>query len=149
MRPQRVAWLVAATLGLVAPVALGWTFGIAIHARVNEHEFTRVGVKSDGCKLSYNLRFTAPESGYSSKSKVRNYHRFRARLLFKNGKAITSEIFANDQPGKRMIYLSHDTEDEACWAKEKVELQDVDVVGCRGKGCKIGQFARVLPDFSH
>lgn len=148
-RQQHIAWLVCAAVLALEPTALGWSFGIGVHMTVNGHEFHRVAVESDGCKLNVALRFNAPASGYDAKAKVRNYHRFRARLLFKNGKAITTDVYANDRPGKRVIRLSHDTEYEACWAKEKVELKDVDVIGCRAKRCRVGEFARVTPEFSN
>lgn len=140
-----------AALGVLAltPSALAWKFGIGIRITVNQHEFNRVAVESDGCKLNLALHFEAPEKGYQDKSPRRNYHRFQGRLLFKNGKEVKTEIFANDKPGKRVIRLQHDTEHDACWAKAKVELKDVDVVGCRAKKCKLESFARVTPEFSN
>lgn len=151
MKHSRFLAAVAA-LGVLAltPSALAWKFGIGIHMTVNQHEFNRVAVENDGCKLNIALHFEAPEKGYDDKaSPRRNYHRFRGRLLFKNGKEVKTDIFANDTPGKRVIRLTHDTEHEACWAKEKVELKDVDVVGCRAKKCKLESFARVTPEFSN
>jgi hypothetical protein len=140
----------AACFVFALPAAgLGWTYGTSVHMTINGHQFHRVAVENDGCKLNLTLKFEAPEKGYDSKSKVRNYHRFQARLLFKNGKDVKTQVFANDQPGKRMIRLVHDSEHEACWGKEKVELKDVDVVGCRGKKCKLESFARVTPEFSN
>ena len=104
---------------------------------------------STECNLQLRLDFSAPEKGYDSRAKNRNHHRFKARLLFKNGKAVVTKIFNNHSPGRRMYQEAIDTSDEACWGKTKAQLQDVEVVGCRGDKCEIPAFVRVLPDYGH
>lgn len=132
----------------VTSLALGSTLDFAIRASVNGHEFSRVRVDASGCVLNVRLDFSAPESGYSSKAKNRNHHRFRARLLFKNGKALVTKVFNNRAAGKRTYGEQLDTSDGACWGKEQLELKDVEVVGCRGTGCTMPDFAHALPDWS-
>ena len=148
MRLPAASGLALAAL-LVAPVALAWSLDFPIHASVNGHEFDRVRVDSAECTLKLRLDFSAPEKGYDSRAKNRNHHRFKARLLFDNGKAVVTKIFNNRAPGRRTYREGIDTSDGACWGKEKVHLKDVEVVGCRGDKCEVPAFARVLPDYGH
>lgn len=134
---------------LVAGPALAWVFSTPINTKVNGHEFHRVQLEGTDCKVALKLSFVAPESGYQAHAKNRNLYRFKARLLFRNGKVLETKPFYNDAPGRRVVKLELDTSGEACWSKEKIELKDFDVAGCRGRGCKIDSFARVVPDFGH
>lgn len=108
-----------------------------VNTRVNGHAFDRVRVKRADCALEVRLDFAAPEEGYSARAKNRNVHRFRARLLFKSGKVVTTLPFNNRGPGRRMYSEVVDTSGDACWAKDELRLKDVEVVGCRGRGCRI------------
>jgi hypothetical protein len=125
---------------LAAPVALAWTVDWPVRVRVNGHEFDQVRVESDGCALKVRLFFSAPEKGYDSRAKVRNHHRFKGRISFKNGKSVVTKIFNNRAAGRRTYTEVIDTTDQACWAKEKTDLDNVDVVGCRGRGCAVPGF---------
>ncbi len=138
--------LALAALALTAP-ALAWSYSRTINARVNKHAFHRVDVKSDDCKLEIGLYFDAPPEGYDSGAKNRNHHRFKARFLFKNGKSVVTPIIGNAKPGKRRFIHRYDSADAACWAKEEVQLKDVDIEGCRGQGCKVKDFSRILPEY--
>jgi len=144
---RRRAVAIATSLLLLAGTALAWDYAFPINAKVNGHDFHRVRVDGADCALKVKLDFTAPKAGYESRSKNRNRYYFRARLLFKNGKSVTTPVFGNGAAGERTYKYVHDTGDEACWSKERVELKDVDFVGCRGEGCKVKSFARVIPDY--
>lgn len=136
--------LVAAAI-LTAPASLAGNVDWPVNARVNGHEFNRVRVEGADCSLKLRLDFTAPEDGYSGRAKNRNVHRFRALLLFKTGKVLVTLPFNNRGPGKRVYDEVVDTSAQGCWGKDELQLKDVEVVGCRGKGCRIPEFQRTAP----
>lgn len=135
-----VAIPAALTLLSIAAPALAWVFEFPITARVNGHEFDRIEVVGKDCSLTVRLWFDAPKDQYASRAKNRNHHRFRARVLFDNDQTLITTVFGNGTPGKRMLTHREDTSAQGCWSKKKLKVRDVDVVGCRAKGCK-------LPDF--
>lgn len=144
---RRSGRALAVSVLLLAAPALAWSFAFPINAKVNGHEFHHVRVEGAECSLKLKLDFLAPKQGYESRAKNRNRHYFRARLLFDNGKTVTTPVFGNGAPGERTYKYAHDTGGEGCWSKTRVELKDVDFVGCRGEGCKVESFARVIPDY--
>ena len=148
MRVSPSSRLTVALLLATAP-ALAWVFTTPINTKVNGHEFHRIHAEGSECNVALKLSFVAPEAGYKARAKNRNYYRFKARLLFKNGKVLETPPFSNDAPGRRVASFNLDTGGEGCWSKDKVDLKDVDVAGCRGKGCTIESFARVLPEYGH
>jgi hypothetical protein len=139
-RTPTIAALAAAAFLLAALPAAAWTFEIPFSARVNGHRFDKIKVQNDECKLAATLWFDAPRDGYASRSKVRNYHRFRARITFGNGKVVTSDVFGNRAPGRRIYTVRHDSSGDGCWAKQKAEVRNVDIEGCRARGCKVEEF---------
>ena len=90
---RRMAGSSALALLLFAAPALGWVFEIQFGATVNEHKFHRIKAAGKDCALTVKLWFNAPEGGYDSKAKNRNYHRFQARVQFQNGKSVMSPVF--------------------------------------------------------
>ena len=142
---RRAAICVGLASFLVGVQALAWVFEIQFGATVNDHKFHRIKAEGNECALKVKLSFTAPEREYDSRAKNRNYHRFKARVLFQNGKAIVTPVFGNSAPGKRAYTYTHDTSGEACWAKEKTAVKDIDIEGCRARGCKVKEFGTVLP----
>lgn len=125
---------------LVAAPAAAWKFEIAFGATVNGHRFDKIKVENDGCKLASTLWFDAPSDQYASRAKNRNYHRFRARITFDNGKLVTSGVFGNSAAGRRIYTVHHDTSADGCWGKQKAAVRNVEVEGCRARGCKVGEF---------
>lgn len=144
---RSIAGWIAIGVLLVAAPALAWVFEIQFGATVNGHKFDRIKAEGNECALSVKLWFDAPADEYASKAKNRNYHRFKARVLFQNGKAVVSPVFGNAAPGKRAYTFKVDTSGEACWAKEKTAVKDIDIEGCRARGCKVKEFASVLPAY--
>lgn len=137
----------AATALFVAAPVFAWSYSRTINARVNQHVFHRVTVQSDDCKLKIGVYFDAPKAGYDSGAKQRNHHRFKVRYLFANGKTVVTPVIGNAKPGKRRFVLDYDSGEAGCWAKDEVQLKDVDIEGCRGRGCKVKEFSRVIPEY--
>jgi len=127
-------------LAVVVLANASWTQGSAIQARVHAHEFDRVSIQSQDCSLTAKVWFSAPESGYTDRSKVRNVYRFRARVKLDGGREMTSGEFRTSTPGRKVWTWTHDTSADGCWAKQKPPLRQVLVEGCRGKGCPVPAF---------
>lgn len=106
-----------------------------IDVRVHEHVFDRVHVESKGCAVTAKLHFSAPEAGYRSGTRERDYHRFRARIRLTEGRTLESPVFGNPKPGRRLYTFTYDTTAEGCWAEQQHKLQGVDVEACRGRRC--------------
>jgi hypothetical protein len=119
----------------VATAAAAWSQNSEFGARVHDHEFKRVIVESTDCTLKYKLFFSAPATGYESKSPPRNVYLFRSRIDFQSGKQAKIPVFANRAAGERMYENSFDTTGEGCWAKSQEKLAGVKVEACRGDGC--------------
>ena len=125
---------------LVAVPASAWVFEFPLEAKVNGHEFDKIKVEGKDCKLTVKLWFDAPKDGYDSRAKNRNHHRFKARVEFGEDRVLETVVFGNGTPGKRLLRHEEDTSGAGCWSKEKLKVRDVDVVGCRAKGCKLPAF---------
>jgi hypothetical protein len=118
-----------------------WESSASVAVTVNGHAFHDVGVASNGCVLDLRVLFEAPEKGYSDpKNTVRNYHLFRARVKFAKGQTVTSKTFGNAGSGERAYSFEEDTSGSQCWAKEPNKIVKLDVIGCRGRGCDLGDF---------
>jgi hypothetical protein len=128
-----------ALFGIALP-ALGWVFEIPFSARVNGHQFDRIRAQATECELGIKLSFDAPADKYDSRAQNRNYHRFRAKIAFRNGKTVVTPVFFNRAPGRRAYRTRIDTAGDGCWAKQKTEIQKIDVEGCRAQGCKVKEF---------
>jgi hypothetical protein len=139
-RRHGIAALSAAFVLALGTPALAWIFDIPFNARVNGHEFTRIKAQSNDCELNLKVWFDAPLKEYQSGAKNRNYHKFRTRVLFQNGKIVISPIYGNRAPGPRVYTFRHDTSGEGCWAKQKVNIKDIDIEGCRARNCKVKDF---------
>lgn len=141
---------VAAAAVLLVPVlatadSMPWENAVAVSVTVNGHAFHDAKVKSEGCVLSHELYFAAPENGYADpKNLVRNRHSFMARIKFAGGQTVTSNRFGNGAAGERVYRFDEDTSGAAsgtvCWAKARNKIVKLDVIGCRGRGCELGQF---------
>ncbi len=140
MRRRLAIFWIGLALFLFAVPALAWVFEIPFSARVNGHQFDRVRAEANGCALTVKLSFDAGEDEYKSKAKNRNYHRFRARIVFKDGKTVVTPVFFNRAPGRRVYTYRTDTTGNGCWSKEKTQVRDVDIEGCRAKGCQVEEF---------
>jgi len=137
----RIVALVVAFAGVALASDAAWTSEADVSVTVNGHSFHHARVEGDGCKVSVRLVFDAPEKGYSDpKNRVRNYHRFQARVRLAKGQTLTSRVFANTVPGERSYSFDEDTSSAGCWSKEPGKLVKVDVIGCRGQGCDLGSF---------
>src|SRR5689334_10352078 len=104
-RGMKPRWRVPVVLALLAGSAAagGWSNEADVSVRVNGHSFHHVKATADECKLSFEILFDAPESGYSDpKNKVRNYHLFQARVQFAKGQRAESKVFGNSGPGERV-----------------------------------------------
>lgn len=133
--------LVATAGAAAARDAMPWENSASVAVTVNGHAFHDVHVAGRGCTLALRVLFEAPEKGYSDpKNKVRNYHLFRARMKFAKGQTVTSKTFGNGGAGERAYEFQEDTSGAACWAKEPNEIVKVDVIGCRGHVCDLGDF---------
>jgi hypothetical protein len=139
---RRIALGGAVALATLASTALGLSVSMPVHATVDGHVFHHVRIESQACELKVELRFDAPAARYQSRAKDRNYYRFLSQLTFDNGKAVVTHVFGNSGPGERVYRTHYDTGPEGCWAKKKVKFRDFDVVGCRGHGCRLANFAR-------
>lgn len=132
-------WMVGASIAgalLASPLlAWAWSQGAMIDVRVHEHVFDRVHVESSGCSVTAKLHFSAPEQGYRSGARERDYHRFRARIRLTEGRGLESPVFGNPKPGRRLYTFTYDTASEGCWAEQQHKLQGVDVEACRGRRC--------------
>jgi hypothetical protein len=140
MRARWYGLLAGVALFGIALPALGWVFQIPFNARVNGHQFDRIRAEATDCELGLMLWFDAPADKYDSRATNRNHHRFRARVAFKNGKTVVTKVFFNNAPGRRAYRTRIDTAGEGCWAKQKTEIQKIDVEGCRAKGCTVKEF---------
>jgi hypothetical protein len=141
--PRTTSLLAAAGFAAVAllpVVALAWSRSADVETEVHGHAFSRVTVESNGCELTLRLSFDAPQTAYTSESKVRNVFRFHARLELEGGHTLETPVFQNSSPGARSYVQTKDTTAEACWAKEEHPLRAVHVEGCRGAGCKPDPF---------
>jgi hypothetical protein len=135
---------IAQCLGLLCfcAGALAWQASSPFRATVHEHVFTHMAVESSGCVVQTEVRFEAPKQAYESEYEVRNHYRFKARVRFAGGKQVLSPIFSSSSAAKRRYTFRSDTSSEGCWAKERQKLVDIDVEGCRGKGCHVEPFKR-------
>lgn len=134
---RRIPGLVCGSIALllVPASALAWNQEALFGATVHGHEFAKVVVAGEDCKVKVRLFFRAPEQAYKSESPARNHYRFKGRLKLDGGKVVLTRVFYNDRAGARVYDYSHDTSGEGCWAKDKHKLAGIDVEGCRGKGC--------------
>jgi hypothetical protein len=138
-------WKLLVGLTLLAHVAAAeattWENAVPISVTVNGHAFHDAKVVSDGCTLGHELRFEAPATGYADpKNAVRNYHLFQARVTYAKGQKITTRVFGNSGPGERVYRFSEDTTAAGCWGKSPNKIVKLDVIGCRGRVCDLGQF---------
>ncbi len=125
-----------------AVAAAAWEQDALVEMNVHEHVFDQLKVWNDGCKLHIRLGFNAPKEGYSSRAPVRNQYRFQALVRFAKGQEVGSPVFLNRAPGRRVYAFVEDTSAAGCWAKKRQQLRDADVVGCRGKGCRLDPTAK-------
>ena len=143
MREAHKACLSLLTLlavGLIAAHAIAWSKSAPTGVRVHDHEFHRVSVKSNDCELTAKVRFKAPPKAYKSRAKVRNVYYFKARVDLKNGRQLETPVFRSSSPARRAFTHTVNTSADGCWAKEKSAIINLDVVGCRGKRCKVPEF---------
>ena len=143
MRSWTVLGLFVATAGsaIAGQNGMPWENSASLGITVNGHAFHDVHVASSGCALALRVLFEAPEKGYSDpKNKVRNYHLFRARVKFAKGQTVTSKTFGNASAGERAYAFEEDTSGAGCWAKEPNKIVKLDVIGCRGQSCDLGNF---------
>lgn len=119
-----------------------WENKASVVVTVNGHAFHDVHVSNEGgCKLQYELYFLAPEAGYADpKNKVRNHHSFQGRVKFAKGQTVMSERFGNSAAGERVWRFEADTANDGCWGKTPSKVVKLDVIGCRGPACDMGQF---------
>lgn len=133
-------WVLGASIvgALVASPLLAWAWsqGAMINVKVHEHVFDRVHVETQDCSVTAKLHFSAPEQGYTSGARERDYHRFKARIKLTEGRSLVSPVFGNPRAGRRLYTFTYDTAPEGCWAKEPHKLQGVDVEACRGRRCE-------------
>jgi hypothetical protein len=129
--------LAASTVTLAAGDACAWQQTMPFTASVNGHEFDRVVLRGDGCKVHVELYFSAPAAAYESRAKQRNVHRFVVRVQLADGNALRIGPFTNTAAGPRRHRASQDTSARGCWAKGEPQVRSVNVNGCRGKGCRV------------
>jgi hypothetical protein len=138
--PARICFAVGLSAAL-ASAAEAWSDEADVGVRVNGHEFHHVSVQGHDCTLTVHVAFDAPDKGYGDpKNTVRNYHRFQARVKLAKGQTVDSPVFSNTTPGAHTFTFDHDTAADGCWVKEPNKVVKLDVIGCRGKGCDLGQF---------
>lgn len=132
----------AALLGLLLTpmAALAWQSGADFEARIHAHEFSRVTLESDQCRVKIRLLFAAPADGYKSESPARNSYRFHARIELDDGRHVITRVFSNSAPGTRAYTYTLDSQPDGCWAKTERKIKGIDVEGCRGTGCKPESF---------
>lgn len=124
-------------LGALAPTdAFGWMQSTIFRASVHHHEFDKIAIENDGCKLNVTLWFTAPEDRYSDPNPVRNQFRFDARVKL-DDREFRTGVFRNEAPGRRRFHTVIDTTADGCWAKNEHKVRDVDVNGCRNRNCRV------------
>lgn len=136
-----VGFLVGAALCSGAYVASAWEVAAPVEIKVHEHGFDGLKVWNDGCVLKGKVDFNAPKDAYSSRAPIRNFYRFKVRMQFADNLSFTSPVFFNRAPGRRSYAFTEDTTDGGCWAKKRMILQDADIVGCRGKRCRLDAFS--------
>jgi hypothetical protein len=130
----------AASLVLaLAPAAAGaWEKKAELEVQVHDHAFSKVSATSVGeCALELSVHFGAPAERYGA---GKGHYKFRARVELSGGKRVTSPVFMNRAPGRRVYRFTFDTTGEGCWAKQEHKIFDLDVEGCRGRGCKVEPF---------
>jgi hypothetical protein len=120
---------------LVPSLALAWSQEGPFSARVHQHEFSRVTLTAVDCTIKTRLFFDAPEEAYKDAAPSRNYYRFHARIELDSEHLVITHFFHNDTPGARVYDYEQDTTAEGCWAKTESRPRDVNVEGCRGRGC--------------
>jgi hypothetical protein len=127
----------AALLGaaLYASAAFAWQSDNPFRVRVHQHVFDRAVITQNECKLDVELYFTAPDDGYRSDRRGRNYFLFHARFKFDATHRPSTLVFGNAAAGRRVYRTEFDTSGEGCWAKTEQHLSGVDVEGCRGRHC--------------
>lgn len=135
----RATAVVGALLALPA-VAWAWSQSALINVKVHDHLYDRVAIEANECTVTAKLHFSAPEAGYSSGTRERDYYRFKARIRLTEERAVVSPVFGNPKAGRRVYTFSYDTSGEGCWAKEPHKLQGVDVEACRGRRCEPDPF---------
>jgi hypothetical protein len=131
---------VALSLLLLAGSSVAWQATTPFRASVHGHVFDQVKLSGDECVFNARLYFDAPAEAYAERSKVRNHYRFRARITLANGKRFESGLFYSAGPARRAYTVRVNTQAEGCWAKLEQRLLDIDVEGCRGERCPVGQF---------
>ncbi len=143
-RSPRTSLLLTAALLCVAAAASGdakpWTKQNNTNARVHDHTFDRVAVSGSGCELTVKVWFTAPKKAYEAGAPVRNSYLFRARAKLKNGQEVITDVFRSGSPARRNFTHTVDTTAEGCWAKEPNQAVDLNVIGCRGRRCRMPTF---------
>jgi hypothetical protein len=125
---------------LSSAASADWSNKVGLNAKVHDHKFDRVALSGEGCALTFKLGFNAPHKAYKSRVKARNSYLFRARAQLKSGKQFETQVFRSGSAARRTFTQRFDTDGEGCWGKEKLQVIDVKVVGCRGKGCKVPDF---------
>jgi len=141
LRSRLAGFVLFLSSASLAGDTMPWENAVAVSVTVNGHSFHDVKVKSQGCKLSYELFFAAPESGYADpKNMVRNRHSFQAKVHFAKGQTALSNRFGNGAPGERVYRFEDDTTSSDCWGKAPNKIVKVDVIGCRGRNCDLGAF---------
>lgn len=132
---RRISVALALGVLLLPAVTFAWSQKADFGARVHKHEFSRVLLTNDGCTLKARLFFDAPAEAYGDEFATKNYYRFHARIRLDNAHDVMTRIFHNDAPGAREYDYDQDTTSEGCWAKAEAHARDVNVEGCRGRGC--------------
>jgi hypothetical protein len=129
--------IAAATAALVSmpAVALAWSQQANFETHIHGHEFYRISVETNQCKLKMRVLFTAPEAGYKNEFSAKNSYRFHARLKLDDERNVVTRIFSNSAPGTRGYDYVFDTSADGCWASQEHKIRGVDIEGCRGTGC--------------
>lgn len=120
---------------LYSSAALAWKSDSPFVVHVHKHAFDRAVITQNECKLDVELYFSAPEEGYRSERRGRNYYLFHARFKFDATHRPSTLVFGNGAAGRRVYKTEFDTSAEGCWAKTEQHLLGVDIEGCRGRHC--------------
>lgn len=130
----------AAVVCSAALLAGAWEAKAPFSATINGHKFSELRATSSDCTLKVRLRFTAPKDKYTSGAPRRNYYRFKARLELSDNITVDSPVFGNRAAGRRVYTFQHDSTGQRCWAKQEHKVRNVDIEGCRGRGCRVEPF---------
>src|SRR5688572_14064736 len=139
-------WVAASTIAAASSVVLVAPAdskvkpqSAVLNNSVHDHAFDRVVLEADGCKLTVKLWFTAPDTAYQDRAKMRNSYLFRAKVKF-DDKNVLTDLFKTSKPGRKLYTFVHDTSADGCWAKPGPKMRMVDVNGCRGRRCEVPSF---------